>query len=341
MRQTGESDELAVTRAQAEAAAWMALLHSPERDAAIEGGLRRWIAADALHAAVWEVATDLWNETGALPRRIPRRPITGRNSRKALLPPLFAIAVLCLIVVGLFVKYSYISGVSTAVGEQRTLNLDDGTRVELNTGSRILVQFDRQARTVVLKSGEAYFQVAHERRPFVVLAGERKIVALGTEFTVRRDPSSDDAITVTLIEGRVAVAPVDTDTPSAPGPGSAATLLNAGQRLRIRPHAQPAVDTPPIDKATGWMRGQLIFDHTPLREAAAEFSRYNKIKITVASPEAAGIPIGGIFKIGDSRSFARAVAASYDLKVTVRGDELILEPAQGTASAPDGAQSDP
>jgi transmembrane sensor len=219
------------------------------------------------------------------------------------------------------------------------LNLDDGTRVELNTDTQLLVKYDHHTRTVVLKSGEAYFQVAHEHRPFMVFAGERKILALGTAFTVRRDGSSDEALTVTLIEGRVVVAPVNADPGLVPAPSPTVTLLNAGQRLRTRAHAKPTVDTPSIEKATGWMRGQLIFDHTPLREAAAEFSRYNKIKITVASPEAAEIPIGGIFRIGDSRSFARAVAASYDLQVTVNGDELVLEPMQDSSPSQRGAFS--
>jgi len=334
------SDEGALLRAQAEAAAWMALLHSPDRNAELEAGLRRWIAADPLHAATWETATDLWNETGDLPRRIPRQPIPELTGRKTSIKPLVAIAALCLLAIGAIVQYSLPSAVTTSVGEQRTLNLDDGSRVELNTNSRLRVKFDHQNRTVVLDSGEAYFQVAHERRPFSVLAGARKIVALGTAFTVRRDEISDDAVTVTLIEGRVAVTPTNTDN-SVPASDPAIMVMKAGQRLRTRPHTTPTVDAPSIDKATGWMRGQLIFDHTPLREAAAEFSRYNKIKITVTSAQAAAIPIGGIFRIGDSRSFARAVAESYDLKVVQRGDELILEPTDAHSPAPNNVLPDP
>jgi len=335
MTRTGESDDLALVRAQAEAAAWMALLHSPERNSAIESGLRRWIAANPLHAAAWEAATDVWNETESLPRRIPRSP-KSRLSNTPWKPLLAAATVLVVIASAILTKHSLSSGLTTAVGEQRTLNLEDGTRVELNTDTRLLVSYDRSARTVILKSGEAYFQVAREGRPFIVIAGERKIVALGTAFTVRSDEPSEGGVTVTLIEGRVAVSPVSTD--AANPPGSTVTVLNPGQRLRTRPHTRPTVEPTSIDRATGWMRGQLIFDHTPLREAAAEFSRYNKVKIRVASPEAAQIPIGGIFRIGDSKSFARAVAASYDLKVTRQGDELVLEPTQ-SESHPAGEPS--
>jgi transmembrane sensor len=109
-------------------------------------------------------------------------------------------------------------------------------------------------------------------------------------------------------------------------------MLNTGQRLQISRHAKPAVDAPPIDKVTGWMRGQLIFDHTPLRDAAAEFSRYSNIRITVASPEVADIPIGGIFRIGDTNSFVDAVAKSHNLRIVTSKDGLVLE------RAPDQAQ---
>jgi transmembrane sensor len=187
------------------------------------------------------------------------------------------------------------------------------------------VKYDAQTRTVILESGEAYFQVARERRPFVVVAGERKILALGTAFTVRRDETADDPVTVTLIEGRVSVAPVDAMSSSSTTTSSEVKVLNPGERLRVRRHDAPKLDAPSMDKATGWMRGQLIFDHTPLREAVAEFNRYSSLKIKVATAQAAAIPVGGIFRIGDSKSFARAVAETYNLRLTLRDSALVLD----------------
>src|SRR5690242_10358891 len=134
MTLTRDKDETPLVRAQAEAAAWIALLHSSERDAEIESGLKRWIGADPLHAAAWEAATDIWNETSSLPRRIPRPPLLHSRPRRSYLRPvLAAAAVSFLLATGVtFQHYFWRPGVSTAVGEQRTLNLEDGTRVELN-----------------------------------------------------------------------------------------------------------------------------------------------------------------------------------------------------------------
>lgn len=340
MTPTQGSDETTLVRAQAEAAAWMALLHSPQRTAATDAGFRRWLAASPLHAHVWEVATDLWNETSGLPRRIPREIVRPHRSRWV---PKVAIAaiLLCLAILPFAYQYFIHSRVTTVVGEQRTLTLEDGTRVELNTDTRLQLKFDRATRTVVLDAGEAYFQVAHETRPFVVIAGNRKVIAIGTEFTVRHDDPSGDAVTVTLIEGRVAVVPLEAADALPPEPAPNVLMLKAGQRLKLRRHAQPVLDAPPIERVTGWMRGKLIFDHTPLREAAAEFSRYSPTKIVVAAPSAAEIPIGGVFGIGDAKSFAHAVADSYNLRVTSRGDDLILQAATEGSAQPEDAAPNP
>jgi transmembrane sensor len=325
-----ETDDTPLMRVQAEAAAWVALLHSSERNSEIEEGLKRWIAASPLHAKTWEVATDLWSETSGLPRRIPAPPplIVNRPQSSYLRPVLAMAVVSCLVVGGVTLQHFWRARVNTGVGEQRTLNLEDGTRVELNTDSHLVVNYDKTTRTVILKSGEAYFQVARESRPFVVIAGERKVLALGTTFTVRLDNerTDDAATTVTLLEGRVAVEPIELGNLSAASTPDV-SVLNPGQQLHIRKHAKPVLKSTSPEKATGWMRGQLIFDHTPLRDAVAEFNRYSELKIRVASLEAGEIPVGGIFRISDSKSFARAVADNYNLRITLHQDELILDQA--------------
>jgi len=318
--------------ARVEAAAWVVKLHGPGRNANLEAAWREWMAEDPTHQEAWELASDVWTETCEPTEPVipPHRP--ALNVRWAGLVAAVVLASLLMVVGAIYAHQD--RSIATLIGEQRTIVLSDGTSVELNTDSRVRVQFDHQMRRVVLERGEAYFKVAHERRPFTVVAGERQIMALGTAFTVRRDPSSDDAVTVTLLEGRVAVTAPPADERSTRQTHSADTILNAGQRLRAHRHAQAAVDAPAMDKVTGWMRGRLMFDHTPLSAALAEFGRYNKVKITVASPEAAAIQVGGIFKIGDAESFARAVAASYNLTVIAHGDELVLAPAPRESDTP-------
>jgi transmembrane sensor len=116
----------------------------------------------ASHACAFEEATGIWEEARNLPR-------------PWLLP------------VGATVHLQGQAGVGTNIGEQRVLALEDGTRVILDTDTRVVVSYDGHIRSVELKEGEALFEVAKRANwPFVVTAGDRRIEALGTSFVERR-----------------------------------------------------------------------------------------------------------------------------------------------------------
>nr|UXE45432.1 protein FecR [uncultured bacterium] len=326
---TGRGNLSVSGAALAEAAVWIARLHSPGRTEAIESGWRNWFGAHPDHKTAWEVVSDKWNKSHDVPVGLAHPPVRVRRAfRLRLRPLLIAVTAAAGVVTVWAVVYFGRGVVTTAVGEQKTLNLQDGTRIELNTDTRLVVKYDPKTRVVELKSGEAYFSVAHEPRPFVVMAGNRKVIAVGTSFTVRRDQSADDSVTVTLIEGKVAVAPVSAADILPAIPMAEVTVLSAGERAHVRRHTPTTVDTPPIDRVTGWMRGQLIFDHTPLAEAVAELNRYSKTRLSVPSPETGRIPVSGTFRVSDSLSFAHAAAQTYNLKLVMRDDELVLAPTQ-------------
>ncbi len=229
---------------------------------------------------------------------------------------------------------------TTAVGEQRQLVLEDGTRVFLNTDTSVVVKYNEQTRRVELRRGEALFNVAKQADwPFIVVAGDRQVRALGTSFVVRRDRQR---LAVTLVEGKVTVSPeqgqsagegagegavVATQAEPAPQPaqlGKDVITLTPGQRLTFTRGAATKLDTPSVEKATAWRRGQVILDDTPLRAAADEMNRYNAIKLVVEDPEASALLINGLFQAGDSTHFANAVAQAYGLEVIERGDEIVL-----------------
>ena len=116
--------------------------------------------------------------------------------------------------------------VVTGVGEQRTLTLEDGTRIQLNTDTRAVVRYDERLRRVELEKGEAMFEVARRPDwPFVVTAGDRQIRALGTAFVVRREA---EVLAVTLVEGKVTVTP--TVDEQVPGPAPEAEYRQSGSR---------------------------------------------------------------------------------------------------------------
>jgi transmembrane sensor len=323
----------------AEAGVWIARLHGEERDRDLENGFRQWLRANAMNAKAFELATEVWEDAANLRRVIPFGPSVSPKPRLRF--PFayftFAAAALSMVVVLIVAAlYLHSSSVSTAVGEQRLLSLDDGSRIYLNTATRVVVKYDKRVRKVELEAGEALFDVAKRPDwPFIVTAGDRQVRALGTSFVVRR---YDERLAVTLVEGKVTVAPSSSgDSPGSPvsldprtvnsrSPEPQSFTLKPGQRLIFAAGKAPQLDTPPLDKATAWRRGQVVFDDTPLSAAVPEMNRYSPVKVIVIErPESAALLINGLFQAGDSASFAQAVAQTYGLRVVEHGDQIDLQ----------------
>ena len=195
---------------------------------------------------------------------------------------------------------------STGVGEQRTIALADGSTVVLDTDSQVSVRLGRARRDLRLGRGQALFDVAHNPgRPFVVTAGAASVTALGTRFDVRRDRGG---VIVTLVRGAVEVRE---------GSGGTAThvwRLAPGQRVTTRAPA-PVPSRVDVDAATSWTSGRLIFRAVPLRDAVAEFNRYERRKIEIADAPLGEELITGVFAVGDTDTFIGSVADLHDLAV--------------------------
>ncbi len=320
-------DRIAPRHIRVQAAVWVTDLHGPDRDADLEARVRRWIAEDPRHAAAFELATEAWQRSGDLPAPFPK-PTPGmmrRRPRARLVAPVIAgSAILCgvLAAAAYFLRHGVLA---TGPGERRTVELSDGSQILLDANSRVLLQYDARVRRVTLTAGEAIFTVAkHQPRPFVVVAGDRKVVAMGTSFMIRREDIDGAAFAITLMEGRVAIEPISWPDalPSSVAPGL--KLLSPGERLRFEGDSAGTLDAPSIDRITAWQRGQLIFEDTSLREAVAEFNRHGSKHITVDGESAERLRVGGVFRIGDPSSFALAMANAYHLHIVNRGDEIIL-----------------
>jgi transmembrane sensor len=196
----------------------------------------------------------------------------------------------------------------TALGEQRSVLLADGSRVTLNTTSTMEVNLQKDRREVHLVRGEALFDVAHDAaRPFVVRAGNALLKDVGTQFNV--DVRSNGT-TVTVVEGQVAVdsaSPRESaGAPTAHGaPGALeALVLGANDRVVITPAGlgvlQHGVNVAP---AVAWTQRQLMFEHRPLSEVAEDFNRYNKDRIDIDSAELKRQEVTGVFEAKDPASF--------------------------------------
>ena len=302
-------------RTAAEAAAWLARLESTGRTEATEAGLRAWLDADASHRGAFEKAMDLWailpgaaalrdgGESGADP--LPR--VRGRIGARSLA----LVASLLIVVLGSgWWLTQQPTGYATAIGEQKVATLEDGTRIALNTDTHLSVRYQEAARNVVMDDGEAMFEVARNpERPFVVTAGNKSIIAIGTSFIVRK---AGNAVTVTLISGKVRV---DTYASPAAARPVQSTMLTPGERFAAAADAAAMVTPVSSEAATAWRRGQVVFNDTPLSSAIAELNRYGGPQIDIADPRLGALTVSGVFATNDTAEFADAVAALHELNV--------------------------
>lgn len=179
----------------------------------------------------------------------------------------------------------------TAAAEHRDVLLADGSRVSLGGRSLISVSFTEARRNVVLERGEAYFDVAeNRRRPFVVHAGSKSIRAVGTAFNVAK---YKDKVTVTVTEGRVIVAEPETAVP-VNQPAADTRSLVAGQEARYDANTTELpvkqVDT---SVATAWRDGMLKYMAEPLSAVVRDVNRYSAETVVVIDADAGRLSFTG------------------------------------------------
>jgi transmembrane sensor len=314
-----------------EAASWFARrrdgTHTPGEEAAFVS----WRGRSEAHARAYAETERTWEQwkqlqgsarmrgmaAAAMAATAPRpRQASGGRWR-----PLLAAA--CLAAVAVFGGIRWLSPTtrvqpvvySTGLGEQRTAQLPDGTRIVLNTQTTLQVRYGPRRREVLLQQGEAMFDVVHDaRHPFKVVAGDGSVTDLGTRFQVRNE---DGKAAVTLLQGRVEVVAQDEHKQLVPGEQARYGAGTAGIDVR-------RVDTVAI---VSWLRGRLDFNGLPLGRAVTEANRYSAIKLRLGDPRLAGLPVGGSFRAGDNAAIAAALSAVFPVRVA-RSDahEIVLMP---------------
>lgn len=303
------------TVADDQAANWIARLGTRTISLDTIQEFARW-REDPANAEAYRRAEQLWSRTGelagdpdiqaALAQAQSRSP--RRFGAKQIAATGLTIALAASLAVGAFfwqIRDTY----ATEVGEQRSLQLADGSRVRLDTASKIRVRFAEGERRIELAEGQAFFEVAHNpARPFVVSTSDASVTAVGTVFEVRHVGSETRVV---LVSGAVDVVQADTK-------GTPQRLL-PNQQTAIK-SGKAKVSAVNANTATSWTDGELTFVDTPLAEAVAEVNRYLATPIVLDAPAAASTPINGVFRSGDRRAFVSAAAHLFNLKAIREAD---------------------
>ena len=284
-----------------------------------DAALQAWLAADDRHRGAFVRAHAAWllmDRGRALAGAAPNRDHRPRVlDRRALLSAGGAMAAG---VVGLVVAPHVFAGqrFATQVGEARSVPLADGSSVDINTASRIAVNYGQHRRAVALDHGEAWFDVAKDRaRPFVVSAGAVRVRAVGTAFSVRR---REGDVQVVVTEGVVEVWRED-------GLDRAPVRVAAGAQAVLTPNQAILTALPPeaIEGGLAWRTGRVVLRDVSVEEAVADINRYNERPIEIA-PDARGGRIVGVFRARDPEGFARAAATALDLRIASDDRRILL-----------------
>ena len=304
---------------EAEAAGWLARVDRG-LSAEEEAMFARWKAADVEHRIIFLQLRAVWQRADRLTAMRQPSPPAPRLSRGLALK-VAAIAAVLIVCAGLGLTY-WTQDVApqrfaTDIGARRSLNLADGTHVELNTDTVIHASITREARTVTLDRGQAYFEVVHDdNHPFVVIAGNRRITDLGTKFSVRRD---GDRVDVVVTEGEVRVEHIAGDLVGAP-------VVAQRNMVVIARDTETLVAQKPlreIDNAMLWRSGMLSFNQEPLAAVAEDINRYNLRKIEVVGP-ARDIRIGGSFRSDNIEGFTQLLRDGFGLKIVETNDKIVI-----------------
>lgn len=293
------------------ATAWLARFHAGSWSAADEAALAEWLAADPAHSVAWLNARAMWGKLADL-RPLAAAELRAARRKRTVAPRWqagFALAGIGALIIGLVSvvlpgSFTAAQTYQTARGEQRTFMLADGSSVELNTATKVEINYSLSCRCLRLLEGDAVFKASHgDLRSFEVKVGNGAVRDIGTEFWIRQEKSR---MAVAVIEGAVEVSPK---------PDIARTRMNAGEHLAYDNNGRQ-LDTlgTALTDLIAWRAGNIVFRDTPLTEVFAEFARYHNVNIEMDS-RMADYRLSGRFASNDLDGLLKLIQSAYPVSV--------------------------
>jgi transmembrane sensor len=337
------------------AADW--LLRLQQSDLSLEDTLRwqQWMSRDPRHAQAFRALEEVWEQLDSVPTpprpaaealrvdsyngsvsvstwRAQRAPSPWSQQRRWALAAMLLLTLAC-IGVGSVVAPPLLASLpqgktfETAVGQNATVRLSDGSEVQLGGHTRLTVSLGPNLRQIDLLSGEADFMVAKDKtRPFQVRAGTATVTAVGTEFNVRR---TDDRVVVSVLEGRVLIQPMTpvlpvTWIPAFRAAGSA-EALSSGQRSTLnRRGVESTQSVGDTASAVEWQRGRIAFEAEPLRYVVQDVNRYADKPIVIADARTGDLRVTGTVTEANILGWVNSLEAAFGIHADIQSDQIVL-----------------
>ena len=331
---------------EASAAEWVIRRSGETWSEADQERLDSWLSESTLHRVAYLRLEAVWQKTARLkalgaarPPGVVPPPGTWRTlqslsasidtDRSWLRAPSFkrraavAASMLLILLAGFYWGFGHMRGgpheYSTAVGGLQVVRLGDGSEVTLNTNTHLRVELGSRARRIELDSGEAYFVVAKDpSRPFVVTVADHKVMAVGTQFAVRRSLSGAQVL---VIQGRVELrlsGAGTAETPLTLEAGTLARTFNADVMVERITQAE-------AEPLLSWRSGFVVFHETSLADAAAEINRYLPRKLVLEDPSVGSIKLSGKFRTDNLDAFLSLLQRGFPVSVEETPDRIMLK----------------
>lgn len=209
--------------------------------------------------------------------------------------------------------------------------LADGSEIDLNGDAAVRVEFGPAVRRVVIVRGEAHFEVKSDpARPFVVVAGDVAVRAVGTAFAVQL---ASAGVGVLVTEGRVAVDRAAPTAAAEASPAAPLALVAAGASVTVAPaDLAPAAPAPVVTEVSAaemaarlaWRVPRLDFNDTPLREAVALFNLHGRVQLALAEPALGDLRVSGTVRADNVTALLDLLRADYGIAADKRDERAIV-----------------
>jgi transmembrane sensor len=321
-----------IDEVEREASAWFARLNADDVTADDRTRFEAWFRAHPCNAKAYAELSATWQElvkSGPLVRAVNFGQVMNAASappgpRRHWLVAAVAAGIGAIVLGGAWNLYKQTEETrfQTAIGEQAAVALPDGSSFDLNTDSRVWVDYSQRQRVIRLERGEAFFKVAHDtQRPFWVRAGDYWVRAVGTAFNVYLRPTG---VEVTVSEGTVNVvnATANEPPPSDAAITQSAAAVTAGEQADAHGRAEVIheLDSAQLSRLLAWRKSSLYFQDQPLGDVVNELMRYTTLKIEIDDDALRQLPVGGTFQTSPEGAEALLTMLHDGFGTTVRRD---------------------
>lgn len=294
---------------------WFFLLQSENCTDENKQKFNRWYYKSEANQEAYAHAEYLWSDLNQLKKTtgIPgleeaRRPRSKRRAVRALGMAALMLVSSALISVGWMEHIAKTVTYTTQLGEKRTITLSDGSTIDLNTATRLHAKISLLQRNITLDTGEAIFDVQHERvRSFSVQTDQLTIRDIGTRFSVRLQ---NDNVLVAVLQGAVEI--------------NGERLDEGFQRWYQSGLGLSYQQSTDIAQIEAWKQGRLIFRQASVKEVVTELERYHPVRFVFAEPSIALETLSGTFDSDGLELFLNSLEKILPIKVTRLSDEQTL-----------------